>query len=118
LILTVLTNALLLPLVIDAIKLCKVTIANMKGVYLHASMLSFILMQLTGIIVNKLCLVIPACLYVMYEKEKKRNVLNNRLHNASYECMKLALLWYDIFAKILKKTSFVMIQTPLVLDTK
>ena len=118
LILTVLTNASLLPLIIDVIKFCKVNIANMKGKYLCASMLNFLFMPLTGIIVNKLHLVIPACLYVMYEKGKKKNVLNIKLHNALYECMKLALLWFNIFAIILKKISFVLIQTTLVLNTR
>jgi hypothetical protein len=80
------TDALLLPLMIDAKENRDVATADVAGAYLHAEM--------DGASAGIMCDVFKGYRqFVCYENGKK--VMNVRLLKALYGCVKSVLLWYN-----------------------
>ena len=102
---TILNDALLMTMLVDAWEKIHVTTADVTGAYLRVDMLDYTLLKLEGKAVdimgkgngdyNKL---------VCWKKLKK--VLYLRLLKVLYGCVKPVLLWYDLFINTLKDLGF------------
>ena len=99
------TDALLLPLLIDAKENRDVAVTDTEGAYLHANMDNYTLLKLTGVDVDIMCKVDRLYKEFVTTKNNKR-ALYLWLAKALYGCVKLALLWYDLFANTLTKMNF------------
>jgi len=98
--LTISTNALMLSIIIDAYEKRDVATADVEGAYLHADMEDFVLLKMVGEAVDIMCDVNPKYApFVVVENGKR--VLYLRLLKALYGCVKLALLWYELFTETL-----------------
>ena len=104
---TVSTDALLLTIITDAHKGRDVATADIAGAYLKADMDDFVLMKFTGESVDILCELNPKHLpFVVMEKGGK--ALFVKLVKAIYGCVKLALMWYEVFHLSLKEMGFTL----------
>jgi len=102
---TVSTDALMLSLMIDAFEHRDMATADVVGAYMNAEMLDFVLLRLVGDTVDIMCHLNPRySSSVVMEGGKK--VLYLRLLKALYGCVKLALLWYELFTGTLQKMGF------------
>jgi len=103
--LTIATDALMLSLMIDAIKKYDVATTDVVGTYLNAEMLDIVLLKLTGETVNIMC-----CVNLRYSafvvEENGQQVLYLKLLKALYSCIKSALLWYKLFFGNSRKNGF------------
>ena len=99
------TDTLIMSLIIDAIERRKVITADIAGAYLNAFMRDYVLMKLTGDVVDIFCQIDEK-----YKKfvvmEGKTKVLYVRLNKALYGCVQSALLWYELFSTTLKEMGF------------
>ena len=98
-------DALIMSLVIDAQERRKVITADIAGAYLNAHMKDYVLMRLTGEVVDIFCKLDEK--YKKYVVEENGiKVLYVRLNKALYGCVQSALLWYELFANTLKEMGF------------
>jgi hypothetical protein len=102
---TVSTDALMLPLLIDASERRDVATADVARAYLHANMEDFTLLKVEGQSVD---ILYDVCTeyktFVCYEKGRK--VLYLKLLKALYGCVKSSLLWYELFSSKLRGMGF------------
>ena len=106
---TVASDALLLTILIDAYEERDVATADVAGAYLKALLDDYVLMKFTGASVDILCKMNPEHKqFIAVENGVK--VLYVRLIKAIYECVKPALLWYNLFSTKLKQMGFVLNQ--------
>lgn len=104
---TMLADALLMSLIIDAKEGWNVATSNIIGAYLHANMADFTPPKLTGTNVNIMCRVNPKyILCVIFENGVK--VLHLQLLKVLYGCVQLALLWYNLHTNVLEGLGFVL----------
>ena len=102
---TVLLEALMMSLMIDAFEGRDVATADVGGAFLHGEMKDFVLLKVTGESVDIMCKVNPGYEeYVTMENGKR--VLYLQLLKALYGCVKSALIWYDLFTSVLVKMDF------------
>ena len=104
---TVSTDALMLSIMIDAHEGRDVATADVVGAYLKADMDDFVVKKFTGESVDILCNMNPEHTNFV-SNEKGNKVLYVRLVKAIYECVKSALLWYDLFHNTLKEMGFAL----------
>ena len=99
------TDTLIMSLIIDAVERPKVITADIAGAYLNAFMRDYVLMKLTGDVVDIFCQIDEKYKkFVVMEGETK--VLYVRLNKALYGCVQSALLWYELFSTTLKEMGF------------
>ena len=104
---TVSTDSLMLSIVVGAHEGKDVTTVDVVGAYLTAYMDEFVVMKLTGESEDILC---------KTNKKYKRFVVMEgnarvpymKLIKVTYGCVKSALLWYELFTKLLKRIGFVL----------
>lgn len=99
------TDALFLTILVDALERRDDATADVAGAYLNAFMPNYVIMRFTGKMADILCEVNPKfCSFVV--KEGKLQALYLRLNKALYECVKSALLWYELFTELLVALGF------------
>ena len=104
---TVSTDGIMLTVVADAHEGRDVGTPDIAGAYLKAYMKDFVVMKVTGQMVNILCKMNPKYEeYVILEGGVR--TLYVRLVKAIYGCVKSALLWYKLFSGTLQKMGFVL----------
>jgi hypothetical protein len=102
---TVSLEGLILSLMIDAKEGRDVATTDIAGAYLHATMDDFVIVKLTGKIIDIMCDVNPD-LQKLVVIENDIKVLYLQLVKALYGCIKSALLWYECFSSCLKGLGF------------
>ena len=102
---TVSTDALMLPIMVDAHDGRDVATADVVAAYPKAFMDDFVIMKFTGESVDVLCRMNPEHTKFV-TMERGTNVLYVRLVKAIYGCVKSALLWYELFTTTLKDMGF------------
>jgi hypothetical protein len=104
---TVSMEGLMASLVIDAHERRAVAIFDVPGAYLNADMPKdkFVLLKLEGKFVDIMCEVNPEYLEDVRTVNGKK-VLYLRLLKALYGCIESALLWYELYVKVLKGMGF------------
>ena len=89
-------ESLIISLLIDLKEGRDVAIANVVEAYIKANMLDYVIVKLTGKIVDVMCEINSE-----YEKfiaiENGKRVLYLRLKKVLYGCMQSSILWYDTF---------------------
>jgi hypothetical protein len=104
---TVTNEGLMMTLVIDAMEDRAVGTGDVPGAYLHADMDDFVILKLTGEMVDIFCQMNSEYeQYVTFENGKK--VIYLQLLKALYGCIKSAMLWYNLFTDTLKSEGFVL----------
>jgi Reverse transcriptase (RNA-dependent DNA polymerase) len=104
---TVSNEALMYTIIIDAKERRDVATADVVGAYLNANMDDFTLMKLTGEAV-KIMVQVDKSYGSFVSNENGKQVLYLQLKKALYGCVKLALLWYELFTSTLQKMGFVL----------
>jgi len=104
---TVSLEAFFLSLMIDVAEERKIVTADVPGAYLHADMDEFVIIWLTGNIVDIVCKINPTFLKSVVI-EFGKNVLYMQLLKALYSCVRSALLWYELYLTVFKDMGFVI----------
>ena len=99
-------ESLIISMMIDAKEGRDVVTADIVGAYLLAQMNDYVLVKLTGKLVETMCIISDTYKkqYVTLENGKK--VLYLRLKKSLYGCMQSAILWYDTFKGCLEDLGF------------
>ena len=101
------TDAQMLLIMIDAHINRFIGTADVAGAYLKAYMKDYVLIKFAGASVDIFCAMNPR--HSRFEVVKSGGkVLYVRLVRAIYGCVKLGLLWYDLFHSHLAKRGFVL----------
>ena len=102
---TIQLESIIMSLLIDAREGRDIATSDVVGLYLLANMKDYVLLRLTGDIVNMMCQINPKYLSHVTQEGGKQ-ALYMRLKKALYGCMQSAILWYITFKNCLEHFGF------------
>ena len=96
----------MISIMIDAYERRDVATADVAGAYLHAKLDDFTLLKVEGESVDILCRVSKKYKVFVTIEKKGKKLIYLSLKKALYQCVKSALLWYDLFTGTLREIDF------------